>query len=72
MPNDEKKWEKVFYTEDCPIGTDLRGGMFYRTMKLGQFIKETEEKGYRIVGLRVDEGNNGELIFIPPEGSGDV
>jgi len=34
---------------------------------LGTFIKDCEEKGYKILGIRVDEENNGELLFMPPE-----
>jgi hypothetical protein len=52
-----------FYSEDCPVGVPVNGGIFYRTMGLGRFIKDCEEKGYHIVGIRLDEENNGELLF---------
>jgi hypothetical protein len=57
-------FERFFYTDDCPIGEPLQRGMFYRTMKLGTFVKDCEEKGFHIVGLRVDESNNGEFLFV--------
>jgi hypothetical protein len=59
--------EKIFWDDAAPIGKDIRGGMFYRTMGLGRFIKECEDKGYTILGIRLTEENNGELMFIPPE-----
>lgn len=57
-----KTFEKVFFTDDCPRA--FQGGMFYRTMGLGKFIKECEEKGYQIVGMRLTESNDGELMFV--------
>lgn len=59
-----KGFEKVFFTDDCPLDAPIQSGIFYRTMKLGQFIQECENKGYHIVGLRVTEENNGELFFV--------
>lgn len=56
-------FKKTFLVEEIPDET-IHGGLFYRTMKLGRFIKDCEEKGYFIVGLRVNESNNGELLFI--------
>lgn len=55
-------FEKVFFTDDCPKA--FRDGMFYRTMGLGKFIKDCESKGYQIVGIRLTEENNGELLFV--------
>jgi hypothetical protein len=55
--------EKFFYTDDCPIDQPIQGGMFYRTMGLGKFIQECESKGYKILGIRLDETNNGELLW---------
>lgn len=68
--SEEGTFEKIFWTGDCPQGVPLTGGLFYRTMKMGQFIKECEEKGYHIVGLRVDESNNGEFIFVEEDKNG--
>jgi hypothetical protein len=60
--SEEGTFEKIFFTADCPRA--FRGGMYYRTMGLGKFIKDAESKGYEIVGLRVTESNDGELLFI--------
>jgi hypothetical protein len=61
-------FKKIFWDDDIPKNIDLHGGMFYRSMKMGEFIKNCEEKGYKICGIRLDETNNCEFIFIPPEG----
>ncbi len=65
------EFERLFYTEDCPVGKPIQGGLFLRTMSLGRFIKECEEKGYQIVGIRVDESNEGELLFIDKNETSD-
>lgn len=61
--SDRGSFERYFFIEDYP-DEEVQRGMFYRTMKLGTFIKDCEEKGYHIVGIRLDESNNGELLFI--------
>lgn len=60
------EWNKMFWTEDAPTDIPLKGGMFYRSMGMGKFIKEAEEKGYRIYGVRFDDSNNCEFIFEEP------
>jgi hypothetical protein len=38
------------------------GGIYYRSMGLGKFIMECKEKGFDIVGIRINESNNCELL----------
>ena len=64
-------FEKIFWDDNAPKNLDLQGGMFYRSMKLGTVIKECEEKGYKIWGVRLDESNNCEFIFTAPEKEDD-
>lgn len=59
--------ERIFWAPDCPHGQALSSGLFFRTMGLGRFIEECEQKGCHIVGIRVDGSNNGELICVPSE-----
>jgi hypothetical protein len=61
--NEDKEWSKIFW--DPKFEGDCRGGLYFRSMKLGQFIKETEEKGFKIVGIKFDESNNCDIIFVP-------
>jgi len=61
------KWRKTFVTADCPVGTNLDRGMFYRSMGMGRFIKDVEGKGFKIFGIVFDEENNCEFIFMKPE-----
>ena len=56
----------IYWRDDAPKNVPLNGGMFYRCMGIGKFIKETEKKGYMLVGIKFDESNNCEFIFIPP------
>lgn len=55
-------WSKLFV--DPEFSGEAQMGMYYRSMKLGQFIKETEAKGYQIIGIKVDESNNCEFYFV--------
>jgi hypothetical protein len=59
------EWSKVFW--DDSFEGEAQGGMFFKSMKLGKFIKETEEKGFVIAGIKFDESNKCELIFKKPE-----
>lgn len=43
-------------------GPGAYGGIFYRSMKLGKFIKDCKDKGFDIVGIKLDESNKCELI----------
>lgn len=61
-------WSKLFV--DPEFSGEAQTGMYYRSMKLGQFIKETEAKGYQIIGIKVDESNNCEFYFV--NNTGDV
>jgi len=61
------KDKHVFFKEDAP--QEMQRGMFYRSMKLGKFISECEEKGYKIHGIVFDDENNCELLFTAPKGS---
>ena len=59
--------EYIYWRDDCPSRCLLQEGMMYRSMKIGKFIKECEDKGYKMMGIKFDESNNCEFIFIPPE-----
>jgi len=58
--------EYIYLRNDAPKDVEIQGGMYYRSMGIGKFIKDCEDKGYTIVGVKFDESNNCEFIFIPP------
>jgi hypothetical protein len=58
----------VFFKENTP--QEMRRGMFYRSMKLGKFISDCEEKGYKIHGIVFDDDNICELLFTDPSTKG--
>jgi hypothetical protein len=59
--------EYIYWRDDAPEEAPIQGGMFFRSMKMGKFIKECEDKGYKMMGIKFDESNNCEFIFIPPK-----
>jgi hypothetical protein len=58
---ESNEWSKIFW--DDAFEGSAKGGMHFRSMKLGKFIKDTEDKGYIIAGIKFDESNNCELLF---------
>ena len=59
--------EYIYWRDDAPKETTIQCGMYYRTMGTGKFIKDCEDKGYKMVGVKFDESNSCEFIFIPPK-----
>lgn len=53
--------ERIFW-KDGFDGDEARGGIFFRSFDLNQFIKKVEEDGTEVVGIKF-EGNNLELII---------
>ena len=61
-----KDKEYIYWRDDAPKDTKIQGGMYYRSMNIGKFIIDCEDKGYKMVGIKFDNSNNCEFIFIPP------
>lgn len=57
----------TFWKEEAQEESDIQDGMYYRAMGIGKFIKECEDKGYKMLGIKFDESNNCEFFFISPE-----
>lgn len=55
----------IFWRDNCD--GEFRGGMFFRSMGIGKFIKDCENKGYVMAGVKFDQSNNCEFIFKKPE-----
>lgn len=68
--NDEPSY--LFWREG--FEGSCRGGIFMRSMGVGRFVKECEDKGYVMAGVRFDQSNNCEFLFKKPgdgEGNGE-
>lgn len=59
-----KKVEYIYWRDDAPKDIPIQDGMYYRSMTVGKFIKDCEDKGYKMVGVKFDETNNCEFMFI--------
>jgi hypothetical protein len=60
---------KEMFTDDCPKGKLLHGGFFFRAFGLGNKLEQVEKGGKKIVGIRIDNSNEIEFLFIN-EGEG--
>lgn len=58
--------EYIYWRDDMPTDIKVQGGMYYRSMGVGKFIVACENKGYKMVGVKFDESNNCEFLFIKP------
>lgn len=64
---EDEERTKIFWTDDCPEYAYIKGGLFFRTMGLGKFIDRVEQDGYKVVGIKVDDSNECELLTIKKE-----
>jgi hypothetical protein len=55
---------KEMFTDDCPKGKLLHGGFFFRATGLGNKLEQVEKEGKKIVGIRIDNSNEIEFLFI--------
>lgn len=61
---DTEENTRMFWTDEAPRYGYMKGGLFFRVMGLGKFIDHVEQDGHKVVGIRVDDSNEIELITI--------
>lgn len=60
--------EYTYWREEALKDGETQDGIYYRSMGIGKFIKECEDKGYKMLGIKFDDSNTCEFFFIPPKG----
>jgi len=54
--------DNMIFFLDGYEGPGGHGGIYYRSMELGKFIKKCREQGFDVIGIRFDESNKCELL----------